>query len=68
MSWAKKIPPRKPQERFSRTRAGSSTPQMASLRNENLRTLWRMGRILNIKVDQTGLSKAPSPKLSIKSG
>jgi hypothetical protein len=36
MSWAKKIPPGKPQERFSRPRAGSSTPQMASLRNENL--------------------------------
>jgi hypothetical protein len=45
MSWAKKIPPRKPQERFSRPRAGSSTPVIASLRNENLRTLWRVARI-----------------------
>jgi hypothetical protein len=46
MSWAKEIPPRKPQERFSRPRAqGAVPPQMASLRNEKLRTLWRVGRI-----------------------
>jgi hypothetical protein len=42
MSWAKKIPRRKPQERFSRPRAGVVPPQMASLRNENLRPLWRV--------------------------
>jgi hypothetical protein len=42
MSWAKKSPKKAPGTIFETQGRGQYPPQMASLRNESLRTLWRV--------------------------
>jgi hypothetical protein len=42
MSWPKKFPLGSPRNDFRDPGQGVVPPQMASLRNENLRTLWRV--------------------------
>ena len=46
MSWTKKLTPQEAPEMIFETQGrGQYPPQMASLRKEHLRTLWRVGQI-----------------------
>ena len=59
MSWAKKFSIGSPRNDFRDSGQGAVPSQkMASLRKENHRPLLQGGSNLNIKVGQTGLSKA----------